>query len=58
MAVFQMLTEVIRAEKFLRLVALSELVDMVQVLRADLPLWGVGKLLTAIATRIRVIGVL
>ncbi len=37
-AVLQMLPEVIGTEELLRLVALAELVDMVQVFGADVPL--------------------
>jgi len=56
MAMLEVLTEVVCSEEFLRLVALAEFVDVVQMLRADVPLWWIGELITAIATDIGAIG--
>lgn len=54
MAVLQMLPEMIRTVKFLRIVALAKLVHRGQVLEPALPirLRKVGKFITTIATRI------
>ena len=52
MAVLQMLAKVIGSEELFCLVAFAELVGMVQMLRADVPLWRVRELVAAIATHI------
>ncbi len=52
MAVFQVLTEVVSSVEFLRLIALSKLVDVVQVLSSDIPLRRVLKFLATISTDI------
>jgi hypothetical protein len=56
MTVFQVLAEVIRPVELLRLVALSKLVDVVQMLSSDVPLRWVWKFFTAIATNVSVGG--
>lgn len=56
MAVLEMLSEMIRAVKLLRLVAFTELVHVVEVLGADVPLWRVWKLETAVAAGVGTIG--
>jgi hypothetical protein len=48
-AVLQVLAEVIRAEELLCLVALTELVYMVEMFRAKLPARRVGKFFTTVA---------
>ena len=58
MAVFQMLAEMIRPEEFLRLVAFAELVHVVEVVGADIPLRRVvGEFFSAIAAGVGVRGV-
>ena len=52
MAVFEMLTEVVGAEEFLCLVALSELVHVVEMFCAKIPARRVGELFATIATNI------
>lgn len=52
-AVFQVLAEVVCAEELLRLVALAELVDVVEVLGASLPARGIGEFFATIAADIR-----
>ena len=52
MAVFQMLAEVVGAEKLLGRVAFAEFVDVVEVLGSDIPFGGVGEFLTAVATHV------
>ena len=54
MAVFQMLTKVVRSPEFLALVALAKFVDVGQMLRPELPnrCRLIRKLLTAISTRV------
>jgi hypothetical protein len=49
MRVLQVLTEVVRAEELFRLVALAEFVDVVKVLRADVPLCWIGELVATVA---------
>ena len=57
MAMFEMLSEVIRPEELLRLVAVSELVDVVEVIRSDVPLRRIREVLAAIPARICVCAV-
>jgi hypothetical protein len=52
-AVLQVLSEVVGAEELLRLVALAKLVHIGQVLKARLPVGRRGKLLAAVAARVR-----
>lgn len=52
MAMFQVLTEMVRPEELLRLIAFAELVDMIQVLRAPVPLRRIRELLPAIPAHI------
>ena len=49
---FQMLAKVVGAKEFLRLVALTKLVSRVKMLGANVPLWWIGELITAVATHI------
>lgn len=55
MAVFEVLAEVIGAEKLLRLVALAKLMDNVKVFRANFPARRVGELFTTVAADIRTV---
>jgi hypothetical protein len=52
-AVLQVLSEVVGAEELLRLVALAKLVHVSQMLKARLPVGRRGKLLAAVAARVR-----
>lgn len=52
MGMLEMLTEVVGAKEFLRLVALSVFVYVIQMLCANIPLRWVWKLLAAIATQV------
>lgn len=52
MTVFQVLAKVVCSVELLRLIALSKLVDAVQMIGSDVPLRRVGKLFTAVATNI------
>jgi len=52
MTVLEVLAEMIRAEKLLRLVAFAELVHVVQVLGAEVPLRRIGELVAAVAADI------
>lgn len=52
MTMLQMLPEVIRAEKLLRIIALAEFVHSSQVLKATIPVgtWEIGEFFTAVPT--------
>lgn len=52
MAVLEMLAEVIGAVELLRLVTLAELVHVIQVLGPQIPVCGVGELLTAVSANV------
>lgn len=54
MAVFQMLSEVVCAEKLLGIVALAELVHCGQVLESIIPIWfwEIGEFLATVAARV------
>lgn len=56
MTMFQVLAEVIRPVEFLRLVALSKLVDVIQMLSSDVPLRWVWKFVATIATNVSIGG--
>lgn len=59
MAVFEVLSEVVGSEELLGLVALAKLVHVVEVVRANVPLWWVGKVFATIPAYIpvRAVGV-
>lgn len=52
-----MLAEMVGAEELLRLVALSKLMDVIQVLRADVPLGWIRELLATVAARVHTIAI-
>ena len=54
MAVFEVLAEMVGSIEFLRLIALSKFVDLVEVGFADVPLGRIGKVLTAVAAGVGV----
>ena len=56
MTVFQVLPEVISSEELLRLITLSEFVDMVEMFSADVPLRRIGIFFAAIATHVGPVG--
>ena len=54
MAMLQMLSEVVCAEEFLRIIALAEFMHGGQVLESSIPVWlrGIWEFLSAVAARV------
>jgi hypothetical protein len=57
MAVLQVLAEVVRAEEFLCLIALAELVYMVKMFRTELPARGICELLATVTADVSTVAV-
>jgi len=48
----EMLTEVIRPKEFLRLIAFAMLVNNVEMITTDIPIWWIWELITAETTNV------